>query len=158
MTTPAWITAFVGVLGFLGVLAGQWLVTLRQVRLAVIEREVRRDERAEQYRERERQRHEEAFAGFLTAARSLNRAAVYPVQGAELVAKLAAVDDALALLELRVPALAAELPGIFTLAERLTTLCASGSSAQVVRTAANELEEAVRTLRARMHADLSTLG
>lgn len=161
-TVPVWVPVFVGLLtglfALLGSFGGAWVVNWRQVQIARTEREGRRDERAEQFRERERQRHEEAFAGLLTAAGSLTRAVTQRPSGAELSARLAAIDDAISIVKLRVPVLTEVLPGIPALAQRLITVCQSGANEQVVQTATSEFEDAVRALREPMQADLDAFS
>ncbi|MCE7007044.1 hypothetical protein LWC34_30065 [Kibdelosporangium philippinense] len=163
MTTSVWVTIMVGVLSAVlsstTTLAGQWMAIVRQVKLAHVERDARRDERGEQRREDDRKRREECYATFLVAARTLRDASVRAsATSADIGSLVAALREAASIIELRAPKVADEsLPAVMERAERLTTVRLNGAASQVVMDAVDSFDQRVVTVRQAMRADIASV-
>lgn len=146
--TPIWLTIVVAVLSVSGALAAQWLAGSRAYRLAVIERDFRREDR-------DRQNREDAFAKFLVAAR-----AVPPIMAAadEAAAEsaLAALRDAAAYIELNASDVAdGPLGAVLQAAQRLRAVVPANSHpVPLVQEARREYLDALSALRNRLRDDL----
>ncbi|WP_394617173.1 hypothetical protein JNUCC0626_47485 [Lentzea sp. JNUCC 0626] len=151
--TPIWVTVLVAVISLFAALSAQWVSGVNQRKLALIDRDTKRDERRLQARE-------EACAKFLVAARALQSAAR---AGADLDAvdgRLTVVREAAAFVELHAPELAdGPLPAVLTAAGRWHSLQLGHPAASpVVKEADAEFEQALVKLRDLMRESLGIGG
>jgi hypothetical protein len=149
-----WVPVLSTIVGSAVTLAGTWLSNVRAVKLAVIERDHRRDERTDQRLEEARRLREQSYAEFLVAARALRDGAA-PHGGSESL--FAALLNAAAHIELRAPRIAdGAVMTMIGAAERLVLVRRTNASGSpVALEAKTEFDRAYAALCSAMRADLA---
>ncbi|ANZ35934.1 hypothetical protein BBK82_07415 [Lentzea guizhouensis] len=149
--TPIWVTVLVAVISLFAALSAQWVSGVNQRKLAVIDRDAKRDERQLQSRE-------DACAKFLVTVRAFQSAARAGADPDALEGRLNTLREAAAFVELHAPKLAdGPLTAVLTAASRWYSLLLNHSvTSPVIRETDGDFDQALVTLRDLMREELGT--